>query len=439
MQKSIKHLFYVAAFSAALSLASCQKQGLDQTPTISFEKANEVVDASEEVSVKVVLSKAADKDLLVPFTFSSTSSSADAYEIDAASGITIKAGESEGSFKIKNTGTELQAFNVTVSLGDVEGYKAGMNPQIVVAMRALEKLVYSFNKSKVKLAPNSAMTVTLVLTGEESGEKFTANTDMSFEIKYAGTAKAGTDFTLNSSNITIPAGSNRGTFTIKGGEQFSTQDPFPTLSLEVVSAGERFIAGAVSKVTVEFFNPTILELGLIGTWNFTKNFHEEDDDTGMIAMTEKDLGQSIPYPVVNKDDSFSIAYDDESDKYTFTPAFSGDLKRYFRECEISNPEFKKIKSPVSGKSYTAWCINFETVNFDFATADSDLKAAGIYFVIVDNTVEIFLFCDEGTGYGYGPNFTLHSDFGGDLESYGMKVSDMMGYIFSLHYQFTKAE
>ena len=85
MQKSIKHLFYVAAFSAALSLASCQKQGLDQTPTISFEKANEVVDASEEVSVKVVLSKAADKDLLVPFTFSSTSSSADAYETDSAS------------------------------------------------------------------------------------------------------------------------------------------------------------------------------------------------------------------------------------------------------------------------------------------------------------------------------------------------------------------
>ena len=68
MQKSIKHLFYVAAFSAALSLASCKKQ--DLTPTISFEKANEVVDASEEVSVKVVLSKAADKDLLVPFTFS---------------------------------------------------------------------------------------------------------------------------------------------------------------------------------------------------------------------------------------------------------------------------------------------------------------------------------------------------------------------------------
>lgn len=438
MQKSIKHLFYVAAFSAALSLASCQKQGLDQTPTISFEKANEVVDASEEVSVKVVLSKAADKDILVPFTFSSTSSSADAYETDAASGITIKAGESEGSFKIKNTGTELQAFNVTVSLGDVEGYKAGMNPQIVVAMGALEKLVYSFNESRVRLSPNSAMTVTLVLTGEESGENFTANTDMSFEIKYAGTAVAGTDFTLDSSNITIPAGSNSGTFTIKAGEKFSTQDAFPTLSLEV-SAGERFIAGAVSKVTVEFFNPTILELGLIGTWNFTKNFHEEDDDLGMIAMVEEELGQSIPYPVVNENESFSISYDDESDKYTFTPAFSGDLKRYFRECEISNPEFKKIKSPISGKSYTAWCINFETVNFDFATADSDLKAAGIYFVIVDNTVEIFLFCDEGTGYGYGPNFTLHSDFGGDLESYGMKVSDMMGYIFSLHYQFTKAE
>ena len=261
---------------------------------------------------------------------------------------------------------------------------------------------------------------------------------MSVEIKCVGTAVAGTDFTLNSSNITIPAGSNRGTFTIKAGEQFSTQNAFPTLSLEV-SAGERFIAGAVSKVTVEFFNPTILELGLIGTWNFTKNFHKEDDDLGMIAKVEEELGQSIPYPVVNENESFSISYDDESDKYTFTPAFSGDLKRYFRECEISNPEFKKIESPVSGKSYTAWCINFETVNFDFATADSDLKAAGIYFVIVDNTVEIFLFCDEGTGYGYGPNFTLHSDFGGDLEAYGMKLSEFMGSIFSLHYQFTKAE
>lgn len=436
MQKSIKHLFYVAAFSAALSLASCQKQ--DLTPTISFEKANEVVDASEEVSVKVVLSKAADKDLLVPFTFSSTSSSDDAYEIDAASGITIKAGESEGSFKIKNTGTELQAFNVTVLLGDVEGYKAGINPQIVVAMGALEKLVYSFNKSKVRLAPNSAMTVTLVLTGEESGEKFTANTDMSFQIKYAGTAVAGTDFTLNS-NITIPAGSNSGTLTIKGGEQFSTQDPFPTLSLEVVSAGERFIAGAVSKVTVEFFNSTFFELGLIGTWNFTKNFHKEDDDLEMIAKIEEELGQSIPYPAVDKNDSFSISYDDESDKYTFTPAFSGDLKRYFRECEISNPELKEIMSPISYKSYNAWCINFETVNFDFATTDSDLKAAGIYFVIVDNTVEIFLFCDEGTVYGYGPNFKLHSNFGGDLKYGTQKLSEFMGCIFSLHYQFTKAE
>ena len=73
MKKTLKTV--AIAIAAALALAGCQKE--DKSPTVSFEKANEVIEAESSVTVKVVLSEAADTDLNVPFTVSSSTASSE--------------------------------------------------------------------------------------------------------------------------------------------------------------------------------------------------------------------------------------------------------------------------------------------------------------------------------------------------------------------------
>ena len=148
MKQTIAKLVSVLVCAMAVILAGCQKE--KDVTSVSFEKANEVLDAGQSVDVTVVLSKAAEADFTVPFTATSTSTAENAFTLSAKE-VVIKAGEVSGSVKVTNTGADLEAFNLTLALGDIAGVKKGMNPQIVIAMGALERVIYSFQSPKAKL------------------------------------------------------------------------------------------------------------------------------------------------------------------------------------------------------------------------------------------------------------------------------------------------
>ena len=429
MKQTIAKLVSVLVCAMAVILAGCQKE--KDATSVSFEKANEVLDAGQSVDVTVVLSKAAEADVKVPFTATSTSAAENAFTLSAEE-VVIKAGEVSGSVKVTNTGADLEAFNLTLALGDIAGVKKGMNPQIVIAMGALERVIYSFQSPKAKLVENSSVVVNVTISGEKSGSNLITSSDIVLPVELSS---ADSECQLSSQNIVIPAGSLNGSVTITAPEKFQSET-LPVFDLEVKTDDPRFIKGAVSKVSVVCFANSFLD-DIVGTWAFSKDLHTQDDDLGMIEMTEADLGQTIPFPQCSANDSFTVSYNESDIEYTFTPSMEGDLKRYFRECSLSNAVATTFRHPVSGATYSAYLVSFSSVNFDFGTSDSKLQSADVAILVDGDVMDVFLFCDSGKGYK--PSFVPHADFGGELEAYGMKVCEFMGYIFDLHYQFTKTK
>lgn len=429
MKQTIAKLVSVLVCAMAVILAGCQKE--KDVTSVSFEKANEVLDAGQSVDVTVVLSKAAEADVTVPFTATSTSAAENAFTLSAEE-VVIKAGEVSGSVKVTNTGADLEAFNLTLALGNVAGMKKGMNPQIVIAMGALERVIYSFQSPKAKLIENSSVVVNVTISGEKSGSNLITSSDIVLPVELSS---ADSECQLSSQSIVIPAGSLNGSVTITAPEKFQSET-LPVFDLEVKTDDSRLIEGAVSKVSVVCFANSFLD-DIVGTWAFSKDLHTQDDDLGMIEMTEADLGQTIPFPQCSANDSFTVSYNESDIEYTFTPSMEGDLKRYFRECSLSNAVATTFRHPVSGATYSAYLVSFSSVNFDFGTSDSKLQSADVAILVDGDVMDVFLFCDSGKGYK--PSFVPHADFGGELEAYGMKVCEFMGYIFDLHYQFTKTK
>ena len=429
MKQTITKLASVLVCAMAVILAGCQKE--KDATSVSFEKANEVLDAGQSVDVTVVLSKAAEADVKVPFTATSTSAAENAFTLSAEE-VVIKAGEVSGSVKVTNTGAGLEAFNLTLALGNVAGMKKGMNPQIVIAMGALERVIYSFQSPKAKLIENSSVVVNVTISGDKSGSNLITSSDIVLPVELSS---ADSECQLSSQSIVIPAGSLNGSVTITAPEKFQSET-LPVFDLEVKSDDPRFLEGAVSKVSVVCFANSFLD-DIVGTWAFSKDLHTQDDDLGMIEMTEADLGQTIPFPQCSANDSFTVSYNESDIEYTFTPSMEGDLKRYFRECSLSNAVATTFRHPVSGATYSAYLVSFSSVNFDFGTSDSKLQSADVAILVDGDVMDVFLFCDSGKGYK--PSFVPHADFGGELEAYGMKVCEFMGYIFDLHYQFTKTK
>ena len=328
MKQTIAKLVSVLVCAMAVILAGCQKE--KDVTSVSFEKANEVLDAGQSVDVTVVLSKAAEADFTVPFTATSTSTAENAFTLSAKE-VVIKAGEVSGSVKVTNTGADLEAFNLTLALGDIAGVKKGMNPQIVIAMGALERVIYSFQSPKAKLVENSSVVVNVTISGEKSGSNLITSSDIVLPVELSS---ADSECQLSSQNIVIPAGSLNGSVTITAPEKFQSET-LPVFDLEVKTDDPRFIKGAVSKVSVVCFANSFLD-DIVGTWAFSKDLHTQDDDLGMIGMTEAELGQTIPFPQCSANDSFTVSYNGSDVEYTFTPSMEGGLKRYFRECSLSN-------------------------------------------------------------------------------------------------------
>lgn len=421
--------------SAILAFFACQKN--EELPTLSFEKANEVIDADNEVSVKIVLSSPAATALTIPFTVTATAESSDAYTISAEA-FSIKAGESEGRIVVKNNGVGLES-TLTLRLGEVSGYKSGMNPQIVIALGAAEKLIWSFQKPKARLVENSTITVTVSIVGEVSGDKIVTNRDIVLPVAIAESATAveGEDFELSAKEVRIPAGATTGSITVSSIKPVTAETAL-AFDLSVSPDSPVLVAGAVNKMAISLVKGTFLD-DFSGKWTFAKDLHSEEDDLGMIEMMEEELGATVPFPVCKENDTFTVAYDDDTESFTFTPSMEGDLSRYFRACTVSSPVAVTIKHPVSYNVYEVNEVEFSKVNFDFAKEDSDLKPAKVYLSVKENELDLFLFCEDEDYYGYAKSYDVHADFGGDLESYGMKLTEMMGAVFSLHYKFTRVE
>lgn len=353
-----KFMTFVTVAVAALSLASCEKEGGKETPVLEFEKILYTVYDKGTVDVVIKSNVAVAEDVTIPVTFSGEAEKGVDYkivarddegnEIAAEDVVTIEAGKTAGAITVKNISLS-EKKQISVSFAVPEGYAAGTKKTAVVAPDSQEALVYSFQMAR-GYALESFVT-TIKVTGTVSGTDFKAAEDITIPLSLTGegasvlqfveekeTEGGETEGGASTTSIAAPvgpyavlkAGQNSATVKFTVPEGYSG-DKEALLAVDS-DADSRFIEGGDN----EFVSIAVRGLQtpdkLVGTWKFSRMY--TDDEDGLEFWYEDDLENC---PIHN--DGFRLTFSKNDDGVvTVKPEGSGDFNNFFRESTITLTE-----------------------------------------------------------------------------------------------------
>lgn len=348
-----KFMTFVTVAVAALSLASCEKEGGKETPVLEFEKILYTVYDKGTVDVVIKSNVAVAEDVTIPVTFSGEAEKGVDYkiiarddkgnEIAAEDVVTIEAGKTAGAITVKNISLS-EKKQISVSFAVPEGYAAGTKKTAVVAPDSQEALVYSFQMAR-GYALESFVT-TIKVTGTASGADFKAAEDITIPLSLTGEGASVLQFVeeketeggASTTSIAAPvgpyavlkAGQNSATVKFTVPEGYSG-DKEALLAVDS-DADSRFIEGGDN----EFVSIAVRGLQtpdkLVGTWKFSRMY--TDDEDGLEFWYEDDLENC---PIHN--DGFRLTFSKNDDGVvTVKPEGSGDFNNFFRESTITLTE-----------------------------------------------------------------------------------------------------
>lgn len=354
-----KFMTFVTVAVAALSLASCEKEGGKETPVLEFEKILYTVYDKGTVDVVIKSNVAVAENVTIPVTFSGEAEKGVDYkivakddegnEIAAEDVVTIEAGKTAGAITVKNISLS-EKKQISVSFAVPEGYAAGTKKTAVVAPDSQEALIYSFQMAR-GYALESFVT-TIKVTGTVSGTDFKAAEDIIIPLSLTGegasvlqfveekeTEGGETEGGADTRSIAAPA---KGPYAVlKAGQTSATVkftvpegysgDKEALLAVDS-DADSRFIEGGDN----EFVSIAVRGLQtpdkLVGTWKFSRMY--TDDEDGLEYWYEDDLENC---PIHN--DGFKLTFSKNNDGIvTVIPEGSGDFNNFFRESAITLTE-----------------------------------------------------------------------------------------------------
>ena len=175
-----RFLTFVAAAATAVTISSCEK---DDKPTVEFEKSLYTVYAKRSVDVNVVISEPATENVTVQITTAGATAGTD-FEI-TGNPVTIKAGETTGTFSVKNLNlTDASPLNLGIECPS--GYSLGTKFVTIVTPDPEETLVYSFQSAKADVLGSYVANINV--TGVTSGDKLSLGDDVIIPLKITGDA-----------------------------------------------------------------------------------------------------------------------------------------------------------------------------------------------------------------------------------------------------------
>lgn len=374
-----KFMTFVTVAVAALSLASCEKEGGKETPVLEFEKILYTVYDKGTVDVVIKSNVAVAEDVTIPVTFSGEAEKGVDYkiiarddegnEIAAEDVVTIEAGKTAGAITVKNISLS-EKKQISVSFAVPEGYAAGTKKTAVVAPDSQEALVYSFQMAR-GYALESFVT-TIKVTGTVSGTDFKAAEDITIPLSLTGEGASVLQFVeeketeggASTTSIAAPvgpyavlkAGQNSATvkFTVQKGY---SGDKEALLAVDS-DADSRFIEGGDN----EFVSIAVRGLQtpdkLVGTWKFSKVFDKATiielwADPDLLATDESEL------PIHNE--GFTLTFTKEDDgSVKLTPGGTGDFTKFFRTAIVTlgEPVNQTKPSIILGKHTSYDCNMF---------------------------------------------------------------------------------
>lgn len=317
----------MAAAAAAVTISSCQK---DDKPTVEFEKSLYTAYAKRSVDVKVILSEPATENVSVMINSSGANAGTD-FELTGVP-VTIKAGETSGTFSVKNLNLT-QASPLNLGIECPSGYDLGTKFVTIVAPDPEETLVYSFELTKADVL--GSYVAKIKVTGVTSGDKLSLNDDVIIPLKITGEAAPYVVFDpatrdmykpYSGPHAVLKAGKSTATF------KFSLKDGFKDgdkVGVTVdMDAAVRFIPGDNESAEYTLYSANIPE-AILGTWSFSKVFAVDE----LIGWFELEEDNPSLLPLNNE--GFTLTFTkDESGVVTVTPNDKGDFASFFREATM---------------------------------------------------------------------------------------------------------
>lgn len=368
-----KFMTFVTVAVAALSLASCEKEGGKETPVLEFEKILYTVYDKGTVDVVIKSNVAVAEDVTIPVAFSGEAEKSVDYkivarddegnEIAAEDVVTIEAGKTAGAITVKNISLS-EKKQISVSFAVPEGYAAGTKKTAVVAPDSQEALVYSFQMAR-GYALESFVT-TIKVTGTVSGTDFKAAEDITIPLSLTGEGASVLQFVEEGADTKSIAAPAKGPYAVlKAGQNSATVkftvpegysgDKEALLAVDS-DADSRFIEGGATETVSIAVRGLQTPDKLVGTWKFSKVFSTEELVSNWVELFQIDESE-----VTCKNDGFTLTFTKEDDgSVKLSPAGNGDFANFFREATVTlgAPINQTKPSIVLGKHTSLDCNMF---------------------------------------------------------------------------------
>ena len=317
-------LSILASVAMVMTAVSCNPE---QTPSLSFGKAQYVLLADAPLTVDVVTDVAPAADLTVDLLFTGEAVVDADYTVSATS-VVIPAGQAKGSVTITPLNNFEEGKSIIISMKVPTGYQLGKNATATVAVDAKEMIMYSFSAAQANVADK--YTVKLNLTGSESGAEWVATDDM--EIPYTITPALTEGGALSAADdvFVVKKGENVATLVVNAGEVEGEPAKF-VIAVDQVNAGERFVAGTNASIELTVMGAMKLSK-LVGTWAFEEVL--EADQLKEWFEMEGDDPELLPL----NNSGFSFTITETDGVYSLTTSGTGDFAKYFKEATIDYTE-----------------------------------------------------------------------------------------------------
>lgn len=388
MKKTIYLLMLVLATGLCFSCSDDDDKA--KNPVLSFASKTNVLPAAGMVEVVLNSSAIVPENTTVRFSISGTAVEGEDYELSAREFV-IRAGER--SAKIQITAKDNYAENRTIQLEllPVAGFDPGTESTVSVIVESKEKVIYSFAQENYGLV--SSVKVELELKGMNSGSLYSVAKEMKipFTISAASTAVKGVHYNIKGgvAEFVFEPGTKKASIQIDFVREEADKDQV-VLSVDNLGAG--FVRGNYKEARIQIYGPTTLGK-LIGKWCFKEarsfTWLKEYIPQNGFPTTEVD---NLPKNNSDRDTLEFIAGDPGSLK----THLNGDLKNYFRNCEITYLRDEEVRLLEEGgikpSKVTISVMQMSKANVAFSASTTNEKAAVIGFRILDNGVlEISLY------------------------------------------------
>lgn len=442
-----KFMTFVTVAVAALSLASCEKEGGKETPVLEFEKILYTVYDKGTVDVVIKSNVAVAENVTIPVTFSGEAEKGVDYkivakddegnEIAAEDVVTIEAGKTAGAITVKNISLS-EKKQISVSFAVPEGYAAGTKKTAVVAPDSQEALVYSFQMAR-GYALESFVT-TIKVTGTVSGTDFKAAEDIIIPLSLTGEGASVLQFVeeketeggASTTSIAAPVGPYA---VLKAGQTSATVkftvpegysgDKEALLAVDS-DADSRFIEGGATETVSIAVRGLQTPDKLVGTWKFSKVY---DKATIIELWADPDLLGTDESELPIHNEGFTLTFTKEDDgSVKLTPGGTGDFTKFFRTAVVTlgEPINQTKPSIILGKHTTYDCNMFiqndpdgtgyqfdtyyklSSANRAFSADVETLGESTVIFNLTDNglVLEFRDYEDELVGIlGFDPDFS----------------------------------